>query len=195
MTLRVDGKDYAYETHYDGTLYLWGVTGPAGSDVVATQRQTRFTAAVISSGETRWIRRGDHRGCRHVQRTARETITFSAPEAGSAGVQYVTGASGQPMADCYVAEAAACRRKGRGHAEGPDPRSGGSYRVYAARTAGVILTADNDDGFQFSDVYTVRVLTTYTPEKCTDAVYTGKAYVLPVELPQGRDGYLYGRPR
>ena len=65
------------------------------------------------------------------------TITFTAPEAGSAGVQYVTGTSGQPMADCYVAEAQRADGLGKVTLTGLTPGQVISYRVYAARTAGV----------------------------------------------------------
>lgn len=185
VTLRINGQDYAYETHYDGSIYLWGVTGLTGSDVVATNGSEVYSA-VISSGETLLDSGVEITDVQAVTQTdGTVTITFTAPEAGSAGVQYVTGTSGQPMADCYVAEAQRADGLGKVTLTGLTPGQVISYRVYAARTAGVSLTADNDDGFQFSDVYTVRVLKAYAPEKALDATYTGKAYVLPVELPQG----------
>ena len=185
VTLRVGGKDYAYQTHYDGTLYLWGETLPAGTDVVARSDDEVYTA-VLSSGETQ-VDLGVEitQVAATVQQDGSVKITFSVPEAGSAGVQYVTGASGQPLADCYVAEAARQDGKGEVILKGLTPGQVVSYRVYAARTAGMSLTADNDDGFQFSDVYTVKVLAAYTAPESADAVYTGKAYVCPFELPKG----------
>ena len=183
LILRVNGQDYAFQTHYDGSIYLWGVTDLAGSDVVATNGTEVYTA-VVASGVTPVdpgveISNVSAQG----QADGSLTITFSAPEAGSAGVQYLVGSAGQPMADCYVAEASRVAGQGQVTLTGLTNGQVVSFRVYATRTAGVELTADNDDGFQFSDVYTQRIRGTYTAPESADAAYTGKAYVCPFDLP------------
>lgn len=183
LILRVNGQDYAFQTHYDGSIYLWGVTNLTGGDVVATNGTEVYTA-VVAPGVTPVdpgveISNVTAQG----QADGSLTITFSAPEAGSAGVQYLVSSAGQPMADCYVAEAFRVAGLNQITLTGLTRGQVVSFRVYATRTAGVELTADNDDGFQFSDVYTQRVRGTYTAPESADAAYTGKAYVCPFDLP------------
>lgn len=156
LILRVNGQDYAFQTHYDGSIYLWGVTNLTGGDVVATNGTEVYTA-VVAPGVTPVdpgveISNVTAQG----QADGSLTITFSAPEAGSAGVQYLVSSAGQPMADCYVAEAFRVAGLNQITLTGLTRGQVVSFRVYATRTAGVELTADNDDGFQFSDVYTQR---------------------------------------
>ena len=107
-----------------------------------TRRAEVGRAAVNVSGEeaSGFRHRRYHRAYRlSTQTDSTVTITFTAPEAGSAGVQYVTGASGQPMADCYVAEAQRADGLGKVTLTGLTPGQVISYRVYAARTAGVYI--------------------------------------------------------
>lgn len=51
LILRVNGQDYAFQTHYDGSIYLWGVTNLTGGDVVATNGAEVYTA-VVAPGVT-----------------------------------------------------------------------------------------------------------------------------------------------
>lgn len=184
LMLRVGGQDYAFQTHYDGSIYLWGVTGLAGEDVAATNGTEVYTA-VIAPGVTPVDPGVEISGVSMTgQADGSLSITFSAPEAGSAGVQYLVGATGQPLADCFVAEASRAAGMGQVTLAGLTSGQVVSFRVYATRTAGVELTAENDDGFQFSDVYTYRVRGAYTAPESANAAYTGKAYVCPFELPQ-----------
>lgn len=183
VTLRVGGKDHSYQTHYDGTLYLWGQTGLNGTDVVATNGQEVYTA-VVSAGETQLDTGVEISGVSaQTQPDGSVLVTFAAPEAGSAGIQYLLGGAGQPMADCYVDAASRVDGVGQVVLTGIAPGQVVSFRVYATRTAGTTLTADNDDGFQFSDVYTHRVLAPFKAPESPDAAYTGKAYKCPFELP------------
>ena len=185
LTLRVNGQDYAYQTHYDGSVYLWGITDLAGEDVAATNGDEVYTA-VVAPGVTP-VDPGVEISGVTVQGQADGSllITFAAPEAGSAGVQYLVGSAGQPMADCYVAQASRASGLGQVTITGLTKGQVVSFRVYATRTAGVELTAENDDGFQFSDVYTQQIRSAYTAPESADAAYTGKAYTCPFELPEG----------
>lgn len=85
-------------------------------------------------------------------------VTFSTTNAQTAGIQYCLNRPGDTMPDTYDASAQTVARL-FGQCNIPGLNSGDvvTFRAYAARVTGQILSAETADAFQFSDQFTYTV--------------------------------------
>ena len=85
-------------------------------------------------------------------------VSFSVTNAQTAGIQYYLNRPGDTMPDTYDASAQTVARL-FGQCNIPGLKKGDvvTFRAYAARATGQILSAETADAFQFSDQYTYTV--------------------------------------
>lgn len=184
MTLLIGGQSYEYTTHFDGSIHLWGMGDLAGQSIAATNGQEVYTAVVAGSSAD------VHTGLTIKDEIITEeygalTVLFTCEGAESVGVQALIGEKEQSMPDDFVPEAK--RFTGADGAvtiTGVEPGKTISLRVYAASAEGVELTAENADGFQFGRLMHITTRQPWSPNGSADAVYTGKTYQSPLDLPE-----------
>ena len=182
LTVHIAGRSYEYTTHFDGTLHLWGFGDLNGQDIAATDGQQVYTAAVIGTQAeaVTGLTISNVNAEDHEDGTVR--ITFTCEGAGTAGVQVITGTGDMP--DAYVADARQYGANlGEAVIDGLAPGETLTFRVYATTAAGAALTANTDDGFQFSGEYTHVHRAVWKPKGDPDATYTGGKYRVRISVP------------
>ena len=185
LTVMIDGQRYDMTTHFDGTVYLWGMGDMNGRDIAATDGERVYTA-VVTGGSAQAT---PGLTIDNVQITDAEgtvTVTFRCEGALSAGVQAHVGDMPADMPDDFVPDALRVPAENGAATLAVQPGQTVSLRVYASASEGAELTQDSADGFQFSELihFTCRRLWR-AGEGAADADYTGKPYVLPLTLPEG----------
>ncbi len=164
VTLKIGGEaPTATRTMADGKIYVWRSTLLNQQDVAVSDGKNTYTAVILNGqgNPADWL------PIENVQSVSKEEgteITFSAPDAGTSGVQYVVGDTAQALPDTYVADASRhAASAGKVLLTGLTPGKTITFRVYGAREAGAQLTANTVDGFTFSPIYTIMVRGPYAP--------------------------------
>ena len=187
LTLTVGGQRYRYTTHYDGSIYLWGMGTLNETDLAATDGERVYTAVIVGgAGEA--TERLEISGVTVEDLSdGSMMVRFTAPEAMSAGVMFVIGDAAANLPDTYVPEATmVAAGSGAAILTGIPAGKTVTLRVFAAKAEGAALTAETADGFSFSDAVAVKHRGPFTAgETEVDQTYTGKAYKNPLTLPRG----------
>ena len=193
LTVMAGGQRYEMITHFDGTVYLWGLDGLDGRDVAATDGERVYTA-VVKGGSAEATPGLTIEEVRLTDTEGAVTVTFRCEGAMSAGVQYVAGDTAVELPDTFVPEAQRAAARDGMATLAVQPGQTVSLRVYATEAENAELTQDSADGFQFSDmVYFTCRRVWHAEEGVADADYTGKPYVLPLMLPEGAQASYTGR--
>lgn len=186
LTLRVNEKLYHVTTFADGSLHLWGIAPVDGQAVAATDGERVFTAVVMSD-HAALIEGLTISGVTCEEQGDTLIVRFACEGAKSAGVMYAVGSMTRELPDNWVSDAKyVAATDGEAVIRGLKPGETVSLRVYAANAEDAALTEMTSDGFQFGELVAHKIRPQYAVDKgALDAPYTGKAYVLPVELPEG----------
>ena len=186
LTLRVKGrKDRSITTFSDGTAVLWGLSAIDQKELAATDGSAVYTAVIVSGGSTVAQPGGEIDQLAAVDKRDGVTITYQSDWAKTVGVQYVLG--DRKLPDAF--QAGAARETGADgtiRIAGLMPGQTITYRLYASRQEGAVLTQDTQDGFQFSPRHTLTLRGDYVPPVgVEDVAYTGAAYQPPFDIPEG----------
>ncbi len=190
------------QTFEDGTLHLWGLGDVTGKAMAITDGENVYTAVI--TGTSVLATTGltiDQVLCEDMpDGTVRVTVACEGMK--SAGVQVSYTAADTP--DTFDAAAARIpMQNGTAILTDVQPGQAITLRVYVSAQEGAALTADNADGFQFSEqvAHIHRVSYPVDQKDAASVVYTGKAYVNPLKLPQdakvtytGKQLNEYGMP-
>jgi len=173
------------QTFEDGTLHLWGLGDVTGKAMAITDGENVYTAVI--TGTSVLATTGltiDQVLCEDMpDGTVRVTVACEGMK--SAGVQVSYTAADTP--DTFDAATARIpMQDGTAILTDVQPGQAITLRVYVSAQEGAALTAENADGFQFSEqvAHIHRVSYPVDQKKEASVVYTGKAYVNPLKLPQ-----------
>lgn len=184
VNVSIGGERYDFTTFPDGTLHLWGMGDLTGTDVAVTDGETVYTA-VITGGQTEVNTGLSIENVQYAdQADGSVLITFTCEGAASSGVQLRTDGADTPDAFDGAAQRIPAEN-GQVRVTGLTPGQIYTFRVYASASAGAELTADTDDGFQFSEqaggLHRIPYPTDQT--EAATVAYTGKSYVNPLTIP------------
>lgn len=184
VSVAIGGERYAFTTFEDGTLHLWGMGDLTGTDVAVTDGEKVYTA-VITGGQTEVITGLSIENVQWAdQADGSILITFTCEGAAVSGVQLRMDGADTPDAFDSAAQRIPVEN-GQVRVTGLNPGQTYTFRVYASASAGAELTADTDDGFQFSEqgggVHRIPYPTDQT--EAATVAYTGKSYVNPLTIP------------
>ena len=185
LKVLIGGQQYQYTTHYDGTLRLWGFENLDGTDIAATDGENVYTAVITDKSGTAVTGLEITNIAMVDQEDGSLVITFTADGAKTAGVQLYSGEAPASMPDTYQSDAAQYTAvDGKVTVSGLKAGDIVIFRVYASAEENVTLSADNTDGFSFSDecfhVHRVK----WTPSRTANATYSGKTYRPRMTLPE-----------
>ena len=185
LTVMIDGQRYDMTTHFDGTVYLWGMGDMNGRDIAATDGERVYTA-VVTGGSAQATPGLTIEDVQVADAEGAVTVTFRCEGALSAGVQVYVGDMPVDMPDDFASDALRVPAENGAATLAVQPGQTVSLRVYVSASEHAELTKDSADGFQFSELmhFTCRRLWR-AEEGAADADYTGKPYVLPLTLPEG----------
>lgn len=185
VTLLLGEQKYRYTTHADGTLRLWGFGELDGTDLAVTDGETVYTAVIgQSSGEAvTGLEITDIHAADQEDGTL--VITFQTNGAKTAGVQLYAGEAPASMPDTWRADAQRfAAEDGRVVISGLNPGDVVIFRVYASAAEDATLTAENADGFSFSEecfhVHRVK----WTPSRTANTTYSATTYRPRMTLPE-----------
>lgn len=173
------------QTFEDGTLHLWGLGDVTGKAMAITDGENVYTAVI--TGASVLATTGltiDQVLCEDMPNgTVRVTVACEGMK--SAGVQVSYTAADTP--DTF--DPATVRiplQDGTAILSDVQPGQAITLRVYVSAQEGAQLTADNADGFQFSEqvAHIHRVSLPVDQKDAASVAYTGKAYVNPLKLPE-----------
>ena len=187
LTLTVNGQSYQYTTHYDGSLHLWGLGALDATDLAATDGERVYTAVVMGGAAEATERLAIDGITVEDLADGSMKVSFTAEDAGTAGVMFYVGDEAANLPDTYAPEAAIALASGSEVIlTGIPAGKAVSLRVFAAKAQGASLTAETADGFSFSDLVTVKHRGPFTVGDVeVNQTYTGKAYKNPITLPRG----------
>lgn len=185
LTVLLGGETYKYTTHFDGTLRLWGFDNLSGTDVAITDGETVYTAVIsgtagdaVTGLEITDIQTKDMPDGTMV-------ITIQTNGAKTVGVQLYAGEAPASMPDTYAADAQHyLAENGQVTVSGLNKGDVVIFRVFASATENVALTAENADGFSFSEecfhVHRVK----WTPSNTANTTYNAQTYRPRMTLPE-----------
>ena len=191
MLVHIGEETYHFTSHYDGSIWLWGLDAQ-GAEVAMTDG-TEVYASVVTSRQTPVSPRLSIENITYQDMDDGSVrISFACSGALSGGIQYLAARQGRDIPDTFAPDAGraeATLEDGRFLVTLPPQPAGFilSFRVYAAPSAGVVLTQGTPDGFTFSRVIQERHLAPFAFDSTLDRAYTGKPYVCPLSLPEGAE--------
>lgn len=185
LAVLLNGETHQYTTHFDGKLRLWGFDNLSGTDVAITDGETVYTAVITGTS-------GD--AVTGLEITDIQTkdmpdgtmvITIQTNGAKTVGVQLYAGEAPASMPDTFAADAQHyLAQDGKVTVSGLNKGDVVIFRAYASAAEDVELTAENADGFSFSEecfhVHRVK----WTPSNTANTTYNAQTYRPRMTLPE-----------
>ena len=182
LTLRVGETSWQQLTDESGVLFL--TDRIADNTAVAAMDPDHVYTGIVMDGRAVLDLTSTIRDITVTDlETGEMEVSFQAENAASFGVQWTAA---EELPDTFAEDAV--RVPGEGTTVRiPDVPAGADVllRVYVARAEGATLTETSTDGFRFSEEVAHHHRGLFVPMEIPDTPYTGKAYVCPVELPEG----------